>query len=255
MNSFPILTTHGLTSTPTSPTHINTNDFIQVKQFADLHNTSFQPLRTNLFQTSLQASTTNQPNCICLTCDDALESILKIAEILQSPSSVFVVTGHVGKYNNWHHQPSWVPHERCLNWNHLRELAKLGWTIGAHSCSHSSFRKLSPKEIKNEIVNSKNEIEDQIGIKCNFFAFPYGHTTTTAKNILNEMEMLGLGTVPGWTGAGSSQDCLPRIDLYDIVNHSTNLRWLKQSPTYHELKLLNVRRQVGSLLKFFRNCA
>lgn len=253
--SFPILNTHGLTDAATCATHLNAHAFESFVKKIQMQQLSFDALQKALFLRHDSGVGTVGSDKIYLTCDDALESTLRMADIIAAPATLFVVTDFVGKSNCWHGQPAWVPMENCLNWAQIRELAQRGWTIGAHSCTHPDFYKLDRIRIQNEIERSKKTIEDRLGQACDFFAYPYGHAPVAAQSIVGELNMIGLGTEPGWYNAQSAIHNVPRIDLYDILKISIGMNWLTRPPGGHEIALLNARRKLGGFLKLLRKSA
>lgn len=79
-----------------------------------------------------------------------------------------------------------------MNWNQIKEMADSGLVlIGDHTLSHLSLPSLTPEEIKNQIVSAKNIIEQNIGRKVDYFAYPYGSNNQTAKQILKEAGFAG----------------------------------------------------------------
>lgn len=64
-----------------------------------------------------------------------------------------------------------------LRWSHLKELAKRGHIIGAHTMDHYMINTNDEQTLRYQIENCKSVIEQQIQQPCNFFAFPYGRLT------------------------------------------------------------------------------
>jgi len=62
-----------------------------------------------------------------------------------------------------------------LDWNQVREMAAAGIEIGSHGCSHRIMTRLKPEEAKQELIQSKAEIEQRIGRQIQHFAFPNGN--------------------------------------------------------------------------------
>lgn len=66
----------------------------------------------------------------------------------------------------------------------LRQLRKLGFTVGCHTRTHRSLPQLKPAEQKIEIESGKRELESILREQIRFFCYPYGqHTTEAAKNV------------------------------------------------------------------------
>ena len=244
MKQHAIFTTHGISKDATTPTHLSIDDF---KHFADicrLVNVSFKPLnKVDFLPSPENKDYLMQKTIRSITFDDALESILKAAEIMSAKGTIFVVTGHVGKYNNWAGQPAWVIEERCLGWSQLKELQNDGWTIGAHSETHANLNRLSANQIKNEIEFSKKIIEDRLGQPCDFFAYPYGAAPCMAREMVKELNMIGLGTEPGWVDLIKAElHCLPRIEIYDLIHTKMAKSFFYHAPTELEIQSIRLRR-------------
>src|SRR5437588_8735893 len=123
------------------------------------------------------------PRCAVITFDDGWKSQYDVAwPILKKynyPVTLFIYTegvrgGHFGG-------------GEALSWEQLGEMRDAGVDIQDHSATHQDLRKpydkvakkkLSPPEydqwLQNEIVGSKNLLEQRLGIKVNCFAVPYG---------------------------------------------------------------------------------
>ncbi len=63
---------------------------------------------------------------------------------------------------------------RFLNWNEAREMRDAGMTIGSHTRSHAILGRLSSESQKQELHDSKKEIERQLGSKVIALAYPVG---------------------------------------------------------------------------------
>lgn len=61
-----------------------------------------------------------------------------------------------------------------LDWNEARQLAQGGMTIGSHTVEHPILASLDDGQRNDEVVESKREIERQLGIRCMLFSYPNG---------------------------------------------------------------------------------
>jgi peptidoglycan/xylan/chitin deacetylase (PgdA/CDA1 family) len=59
-----------------------------------------------------------------------------------------------------------------LDWEQVREMAANGFEIGSHGRSHRILTRVSSQEAKQELVQSKAEIERRVGREVTHFAFP-----------------------------------------------------------------------------------
>lgn len=77
--------------------------------------------------------------------------------------------------------------EDYMTWSQAREMAGNGLvTIGDHTLSHRALGSITDAEIKNEIVSAKNILEENLGVKVNVFAYPYGNYNGGVERILGE---------------------------------------------------------------------
>ena len=61
-----------------------------------------------------------------------------------------------------------------LTWQQARELAAAGAEIGAHSHTHCSMAAESVETCREELLVSKQLIEERLGMPVSLFAYPYG---------------------------------------------------------------------------------
>lgn len=88
------------------------------------------------------------------------------------PATIFVTTGYTGK--EW---PSSNPHPKMLTWEEIEEMSKNNIEIGAHTVTHPNLQETSLNEAENEILRSKEEIENHIKKNVNYFSYPFGRYT------------------------------------------------------------------------------
>jgi hypothetical protein len=97
-----------------------------------------------------------------------------------------------------------------MTWEMLAEMRDAGVDIQAHSATHQDLRrpydkvakkKLSPPEyeqwLNNELVGSKQMIEQKLGVRCNCFAVPYGFYNAHVKEIAMKAGYEAMFTVYG----------------------------------------------------------
>ena len=154
-----------------------------------------------------------------VTFDDGFKSILQVYPLLRSmgiPLTVFVCSRYDGNVTipELAADAAARPDQfAALAWDDLRELAREGVEVGSHGLNHRRFTGLSDRELREELTESKHEIEHEIGQACRYVAYPYGdydhRTMRAAKNA---------GFVAGCTmSSGPLQRTLlsvPRIGVY-----------------------------------------
>jgi peptidoglycan/xylan/chitin deacetylase (PgdA/CDA1 family) len=118
-----------------------------------------------------------------VTFDDALRSVsnaLPILDRLGVPATVFACTafaenGRVLDVAELADEASAHPNELAtMGWDELAGLAERGVEIGSHTKTHAHLRALSDLELRAELGESRERLEDVLGRRCRFLAFPYG---------------------------------------------------------------------------------
>lgn len=66
----------------------------------------------------------------------------------------------------------------CMTWWEVRELQQQGMLFGSHTVNHPQLHGLDPTRIREEIVESQQEIEDKTGCAVDSFAYPYAFPQT-----------------------------------------------------------------------------
>jgi len=155
------------------------------------------------------------PKSIVITFDDGYVDFLDAWTVLQAfkfPVTLFVPTAYVGRTNAWETQcmPNDIP---MLSSTQILELVLEGVDIQAHSHRHSSFTKISPQEIRQEIVDNLSALR-QLGVQAKYFAYPSGECTPMARSLLREAGFkAALTCVSTLASHDSDLIALPRITV------------------------------------------
>lgn len=116
-----------------------------------------------------------QTPAVVLTVDDGYEDVLQILPLtkrLKIPVTLFVLSNpELANREELNHKG------KLLTTKQLKYLISQGWSIGCHSATHSDFYQLSPRQLKEEIIDSKKDLEKKLGIKIDYFAYPKGRYT------------------------------------------------------------------------------
>lgn len=101
-----------------------------------------------------------------LVFDDGLRSVLGVADRLARlavPATVFLLSARIGLDNAWPGQPGRIPTARLLGRADLESLARLGVRFGSHGRTHRRFDRLNSRELEDELIGSRDEIEQRVG--------------------------------------------------------------------------------------------
>ena len=117
---------------------------------------------------------------------------------------------------------------KAINWNEVREISKNYLSsFQSHGLSHTAVSAMSEKEIKSEMVESKNAIEECTGKKVNSFCYPYGAARSINKLSVEIASKYFDSATTLIRGRLKKNNLyyLPRIDLYE--ENETSLVRLK----------------------------
>jgi peptidoglycan/xylan/chitin deacetylase (PgdA/CDA1 family) len=161
--------------------------------------------------------------CVVLTFDDGyanfLDAGLPILQRHRFTATVFLVSGHSGGRNDWGPPPPGLGMLPILSWHQARDLAAGGIEIGAHTRSHPDLRRLAAPAAEGEIAGCRRDIEDQLGVLVESFAYPFGYAGPLSMAIVRREFRAACTTVLRQAGDDDLHS-LPRVDMYYIGSGS-----------------------------------
>lgn len=181
-NNIPILCYHNLNPTKAGWMNMTPEKFeSQIKWLKD-NGFTIIPLKEAVDY--LQGNRASIPDkAVVLTADDGWESdfsyMLPIIKKYNVPVTLFIYPQTISQGKN------------ALTWEQLKQLQATGlFDIQGHTYSHPNFRQakksMSPaayeKFVTNELVNSKKILEEKMGTKISFLAWPFGIYNTELEN-------------------------------------------------------------------------
>jgi len=171
-----------------------------------------------------------RPNCVAITFDDGFRNLLDHAvpllDRLRLPATIFVVSGYCGGSNNWPSQPFGVPRLPLMDWRDLASLPP--WiSIGAHTDTHPYLTALPEAECERELRVCRNQIEQHLGGRTRWLAYPYGSRSASVMTAAGRYFDLAVGTSLQFLSSRSCAFDLPRIDAYYLRGRFTLERLLR----------------------------
>ena len=167
----PILLYHKVSKFDISGTWVTPKQFDQQMQY--LYNQGYTTITPN--EINSDQLTLHNPELL-ITFDDGYSSFYSVAfpTLLKYGfrATVFVVTGYIGKKSEW--DVNFSKKDRHLDLMQMRELKKSGFTIGSHTRTHPDLTKISIHKVKQELRDSKLELEDKLGEEVQYLSFPFG---------------------------------------------------------------------------------
>jgi len=114
---------------------------------------------------------------VALTFDDGYRDNHRLAwPVLRSrrlPAMFFLVSGRMGQTNLWDRTGE-LAGRPLMSWDEAIDLVRSGMEVGAHTRHHPALPGLSGEHCNNEIVGSRVDLEERLGIPVRVFAYPYG---------------------------------------------------------------------------------
>ena len=158
---------------------------------------------------------------------DNLELVPRILGPLQIPATVFACPGLLGETDPYIAPESGI---RIMTADELRELAGLGFEIGAHTTRHTDLADASPEAAYAEMRSCKEALEDVVGAAVETFAYPYGRYSAACPAAAERTGYLGAYT------CGDRGGQLPfELHREMMDNRDGPLSWaLKSRSRYHE---------------------
>ncbi|MFA6502051.1 MAG: polysaccharide deacetylase family protein [Parachlamydiales bacterium] len=132
-----------------------------------------------------------KPNA-AVSFDDGYESVYKIAypvlKKIGAAGTVFVIGSSKSNPNM---------SLKLLSIEQIKELHKNGWEIGWHTNKHVSSVNESKDSLYMDLKISKSAYEKKLGLKLNYFAYPFGKYNKNVETIVKKAGFLGAFTVDG----------------------------------------------------------
>ena len=92
--------------------------------------------------------------------------------------------GRVMQYLEWNVGNGFVGVPLAMTWPMVKQMQRDGFTIGSHTRSHVSLPRESAATAAEELIDSKREIERELGQSVDHFAYPGGQFTPTVVEAL-----------------------------------------------------------------------
>jgi len=152
---------------------------------------------------------------------DNLTNALPVLEKYNFKATIFVI---INRFDN-----DWSLHRKTKNADIVNKIEKLSdediktllksglIEIGAHTLNHKNFSKISQKEKKEEIVKSKEILEQKFNIECKTFSYPFGIYEKGDEKLVKDAGFTGAVTTEVRRADLNKDDLflLPRINIKD----------------------------------------
>ena len=144
---------------------------------------------------------------VLITFDDGYEdnytNAYPILKKYNLKATIFIVTGFVSKRKGY------------LTWDQLREMEKHGITAQSHTVTHAPLPDLPDDRIREELVESKRQAEEELGHPIEFIAYPTG---------VHDLHIVGIAKEAGYKGGFTVK--------YGNVDRASNIYALERVPVF-----------------------
>ena len=121
-----------------------------------------------------------------------------------------------------------------VTWMDLWDLKTDGWEIGSHTYNHVSLNDCTPEQLRYEIKESKNFINNfDPGFKVNTMAYPFGSYNDDIGQVLKENNYIA--AVTGIDGVNVADTPIYELYRVNIFNDSNNFKMFKKRLLWSQL--------------------
>ena len=205
-----------------------------------LHSQSFRTVQLSEVVAILREDRPVPPRSVCLTFDDGYRSIYSEAfPVLQEygfTATLFLVVRYCGRHNDWPGNLGSLKRAPLLSWNEVKEMNRFGIECGSHTLTHPDLTRIAPRIAEEEILHSKQEIEEKTGESSTVFAYPYGRYNSTVQKMVRSHFSGACSTKLGNVRTGADPYTMKRIDSWFVSDvkrfsklNTTSLAWYLQA--------------------------
>lgn len=166
-------------------------------------------------------------NYCVISFDDGYHSIYRYAMPLLKQygfcATLYLTTAPVGKddFSNTGINAKTLPtNDKPLNWQEIKEMQANGWSIEAHSVTHTDINKLTAAQLQFEMAESKKIIEQHLKQPVLHYAFPFGKYNVASLKIAAKIYQTASTVHAGLCSKRSNLHRLPRLE----INHTTTIK-------------------------------
>ncbi len=154
------------------------------------------------------------PKPVLITFDDGyIDNYTNAYPILKKyglRATIFIIPAFTGVYPGY------------MTWEQLKEMEQSGTiNIESHTLTHPKLEELPDDEIRTELLNSKNLLEEQLGHQIEFLAYPTGTYNLHIAGIAKDVGYKGAFTIKyGVVDGGSNFFALERVPIFNTAQNT-----------------------------------
>lgn len=185
------------------------------RQMALLHRLGYAGVSMSRAMPYLRGERTGR--VVAITLDDGyadnVEAALPILKRYGFSATCYVVSGSVGRYNDWDADKLGV-RKPLMSATQVREWQDEGMEVGAHTRTHPRLTRCTGAGLHEEIAGSRAALEDLCGAAVTQFCYPYGDADARVAAVVHAAGFAAATTTArGRARAGMDPFQLPRVQI------------------------------------------
>jgi peptidoglycan/xylan/chitin deacetylase (PgdA/CDA1 family) len=165
----------------------------------------------------LRNSRTLRPTSVAIHFDDCYRDVLLHgAPLLQAagvPATAFINSGFIDTNRTFDHDSRKYPFTfEMLRSDEVREWARRGFEVGAHTVNHVDLGKCPRETARDEIVDCGRRLQELTGRTVNLFSFPFGGVANITSDAIEDIQSAGYIALFSAHGGFLKED----TSVYDI---------------------------------------
>ncbi len=147
-----------------------------------------------------------------LTLDDGDSSSMRAAEIIASyncTATFFLTRDRSQRKQGYIREPE------------IRELRRLGFSLGTHGATHRKLTFIPEKECLEELQGSKKWLEDTLGESVTYMAAPGGYINSRVMRQAQECGYILIGTCNEWMNSPGTMSLPGPVNRVNVRRHFT----------------------------------
>lgn len=170
-----------------------------------------------------------------ITLDDGYQSNLHHAlPVLQRygfSATCYVVSGLVGKSNQWDSSLG-IPQAPLMTGEELQTWVNGGMEVGSHTCNHADLTQLTSTQVREDLLQSKLDLEHLLQKPVTQFCYPYGLFLPEHEDLVFEAGYAAATTTH--RGLATSSDRLTALPRVPVVRSTHTAQFLLKVLTGYE---------------------
>jgi peptidoglycan/xylan/chitin deacetylase (PgdA/CDA1 family)/SAM-dependent methyltransferase len=201
------------------------------QQLQYLHSSGYYSISLEDWQAAMAIHQPLPGRAVILTFDDGYQDFRTHAWPLLNQygfsATVFLASEYIGRTNLWDRPAG--EDTPLLDWEEIRLLQAEGVEFGSHTANHHRLTGLTPTKVTHELLQSRLDLEQELGSPVRAIAYPYGATDGVIQHLAGACGYrFGLTCVQGRSGLWDQLLTLRRIEISGTDSFSDFV--LKLSP-------------------------